>query len=131
MIRAVRTSMTKTAARQTVRDASATFAERERRIQDMAVQWVILNSRVEAARHERDQVTLQLYQEGISRSEIAQRLGIDVKEVPTKRRLEQLHHDTQNSSDHDQNNRSNESVDHSSERPEDPDQISRQDNETT
>ena len=79
--------MTKTSARTAVRSRGSSFAERERRLEDLAVEHLVLTDKIAALEADRDRVIKRFYEEGISRGEIAQRLDLELRTVPTRKRL--------------------------------------------
>lgn len=92
--------MTKTSARSTVRGRSTSFAERERRLENLAVEHLMLTDKIAALEAERTEIVRKLYSEGLSRGEIAQRLAVELRAVPTRKRLtEEAATETEDSDD--------------------------------
>ena len=92
--------MTKTSARSTVRGRSTSFAERERRLENLAVEHLVLTDKIAALEAERTEIVRKLYSEGLSRGEIAQRLAVELRAVPTRKRLtEEAATETEDSDD--------------------------------
>ncbi|MDO5066357.1 MAG: hypothetical protein Q4D96_03650 [Propionibacteriaceae bacterium] len=79
--------MTKTSARQAVRGRSNFLAARERRLEDLAVEHLVLSDKIAALEAERNSVIKRFYDEGINRGEIAQRLDLPVRAIPTRKQL--------------------------------------------
>ncbi|RRD50523.1 hypothetical protein [Arachnia propionica] len=116
--------MTKTSARIAVRGRSSSFAERERRLENLAVEHLVLTDKIAALEAERNTVVLKLYDEGLRRSEIAQRLDLDLREIPTRKRLTpEAASETEDSDD----DRTPDGADNSSTEPDSSDEVSGED----
>ena len=112
--------MTKTSARSTVRGRSTSFAERERRLENLAVEHLVLTDKIAALEAERTEIVRKLYSEGLSRGEIAQRLAVELRAVPTRKRLtEETASETEDSDD----DGSPDGTDNSSTEPGDLDEV--------
>ena len=111
--------MTKTSARSTVRGRSTSFAERERRLENLAVEHLVLTDKIAALEAERTEIVRKLYSEGLSRGEIAQRLAVELRAVPTRKRLEEAATEAKDSDD----DGSPDGADNSSAEPGDLDEV--------
>lgn len=116
--------MTKTSARTAVRGRSTSFSERERRLEDLAVEHLVLTDKIAALEAERDGVIKRFYEEGVSRSEIAQRLDLELRDIPTRKRLTpEAASETEDSDD----DGSPDGADNSSTEPDSSDEVSGED----